>query len=1055
MQVNYQTGMTSELPAVTGVLDIIEHNENAVNPPSSKLVPTLSNVAFATLASRITGFLRTLLIGIIIAIPATRSAFTTANSLPNQIAALALDAVLASVVVPVLVQAEKDDKDGGKGFFDKLTTMSLVILCLALAISLALVPVFIPWLTQGLDNDHLAEFLAFLLLPQIIFYGLTSLFSAALNMRGYFVAAAWAPVLNNIIGIAVLIIYHFLPGSPLDFTHILVLGVGTTIGVVAQAVVLLPLLYKINFLPKWSWGIDDRLKNFGRLAAAIVCYVAISQLGLYLTLPLASHISKNGPFTYFTSWQFLQVPYGVLGLTILTTITPDISRAAASRLYSDLRSKYRLSTFLSFFLLILPVAFLTLFGSTITQILFGFSTDNSIDVGQAISWSAFTILPYACVLIQLRIFYALNYAFTPILIIIFITASRIGLNYVGTLFLHDKHLVSWLCLSNGGSFIIGALVGSICLRTLLKGPTMRRGDTSVVIVISSLAFTLCAGALAAFHYSGIQQHHSLWIYLLSITFLFMVILVLFGLLCYVTKAYRVINFSQLSFKLSSVTRRIHRFLPAQFSPSLPVVPDVSPGDSLPQHPVPSVASYARDYSFRSYISGEQFGIPYWRTYNEKFKRDNGVLIAAQERHLSSLLLQLAERETSAVVRTVDVIDVPETQQELIITQWISSLDLHTAYLHKPNFTQIMNAVEGLALTINYAHADGVTLGLNDPSAVVFTHTGRCILTQPVLPHHTYDDIRGLASIIYCLLTGHWPYNFFPQIPWNSPLPVAASSVHELPPITHFVPDFPPGIEKIILDAIKLPQNTRYAINLITMINDQAKTHFAQWHMDEEPPVRTGEKFTDSSHEFNPKVHFSTLTIILALFIAIITGIFAWGFSNYSSNTAQESVSKLFKHRDDAQGARSPVHFTVDSLVDYTNDPSTLDKTYIQNLPHIASGKAPAWQTDVYRKDDLSRAKNPSNGVGIVLKLNHPSPVHKIVIASPSQGAQLEIYNYNPQAKSTDDLTLLHKSVSIAGKNTTLTLPGGSAQSSLLVWITHLAQSDNGYSASIERISLFS
>src|SRR5699024_5864862 len=123
---------------------------------------------------------------------------------------------------------------------------------------------------------------AFLLLPQIFFYGIFALFMAVLNTRGIFKPGAWAPVANNIVSIAVLLLYMLLPGqlgetaqSPVLDPHVLLLGLGTTLGVIVQAAIMVPPLRRAGVDLRPLWGIDERLKQFGGMAVAIVAYVAV------------------------------------------------------------------------------------------------------------------------------------------------------------------------------------------------------------------------------------------------------------------------------------------------------------------------------------------------------------------------------------------------------------------------------------------------------------------------------------------------------------------------------------------------------------------------------------------------------------------------------------------------------------------------------------------------------------------------------------------------------------------------------------------------------------
>ncbi len=91
-------------------------------------------------------------------------------------------------------------------------------------------------------NEPLTAAFAYLLLPQVIFYGLSSVFMAILNTRNVFGPPAWAPVVNNVVAIATLGAYLATPGQlsvdPVQMGNakLLVLGIGTTLGVVAQSV---------------------------------------------------------------------------------------------------------------------------------------------------------------------------------------------------------------------------------------------------------------------------------------------------------------------------------------------------------------------------------------------------------------------------------------------------------------------------------------------------------------------------------------------------------------------------------------------------------------------------------------------------------------------------------------------------------------------------------------------------------------------------------------------------------------------------------------------------
>src|SRR5699024_7135243 len=102
--------------------------------------------------------------------------------------------------------------------------------------------------------------------------------------------------------------------------HVMLIGLGTTLGVVIQCAILMPYIKKAGINIKPLWGLDARLKQFGNMAIAIVAYVAISQFGYIVTSRIGALADEAAPFTYQQAWLLLQVPYGIIGVTLLTAI---------------------------------------------------------------------------------------------------------------------------------------------------------------------------------------------------------------------------------------------------------------------------------------------------------------------------------------------------------------------------------------------------------------------------------------------------------------------------------------------------------------------------------------------------------------------------------------------------------------------------------------------------------------------------------------------------------------------------------------------------------------
>ena len=484
-----------------------EQDKQNEQPSDADVVRTGGSMAIATLLSRITGFLRTVLIGSALG-AAVASAFNTANTLPNLITELVLGAVLTSLVVPVLVRAEKEDADRGEAFIRRLLTMtfSITVIISLLAVGAA------PWLIRltldqdGQVNVQMATMFAYLVLPQIFFYAMFAVFMAVLNTKGVFKPGAWAPVVNNLVTITVLGGYLLLPEDtklqPTDHVtisdpHVLLLGLGTTLGVVFQALIMVPYLRKAGINLRPLWGVDERLRNFASMGVAIVLYVAISQVGWAINNQIASSASGDAPTIYMNAWQLLQMPYGVIGVTLLTAVMPRLSRNAADGDDKAVVRDLTVATRLTMFAMIPIIVFMTAFGGIIGPALFAyrsFSMETASVLGWTVSFSAFTLIPYSLVLLHLRVFYAREEVWTPTFIIAGITITKIALVSIAPFIATEPRLVVVLLgAANGFGFVTGAIIGVLLLRRSLGNLNSREVmHTSIWAVSASLVGALVA-----------------------------------------------------------------------------------------------------------------------------------------------------------------------------------------------------------------------------------------------------------------------------------------------------------------------------------------------------------------------------------------------------------------------------------------------------------------------------------------------------------------------------------------------------------------------------------
>jgi len=273
-------------------------------------------------------------------------------------------------------------------------------------------------------------------------------------------------------------------GSPISSTQLLVVGIGSTLGILLQAAVMLPAMRRTGFRWHWRFGWDPRLTSFGGLAAWVIGYVVVSQIGLTVILRVAFSATDGGPSIYSNAWLLIQVPYGVLGVSLLTALMPRMSAAAANgrldQVVDDLSLGSRLST-----VTLLPVSvILTVFGSQLGVAMFsvGRAGGSSAEaLGAALSASAFGLLPMAVVMLQLRVFYAMADARTPTLIMVIMTAVKVPLAYLCPVLLPPGQVVLGLAGVNAFGFVVGLVVGDVWLRRRIGRLDTRRVLRTVLL----------------------------------------------------------------------------------------------------------------------------------------------------------------------------------------------------------------------------------------------------------------------------------------------------------------------------------------------------------------------------------------------------------------------------------------------------------------------------------------------------------------------------------------------------------------------------------------------
>ncbi|MDR7253061.1 putative peptidoglycan lipid II flippase [Nocardioides sp. BE266] len=341
-----------------------------------RILASSAVMAAGTVFSRASGFIRAALLVAALGAFLRADLFTIANTLPNMVYILLAGGVFNAVLVPQLVRRIKEDPDGGDAYASRVITLS----ALFLGAVTALLVVAAPWLLRlYLSPRYLEPGLAAQLetivdltrwcLPQVFFYGMYVLVGQVLNARGSFGPMMWAPIANNLIAVAMLVTYLFIWGKAtgaeqfgaLGTGQEVLLGLGSTVGIAAQCLVLLPFLRASGFTyrPRFDFR-DPELKKTLSLGIWTVLFVIATQVAYFVVVKLASDGGADGGpgyTVYSSSLLIMMVPHSIITVSLATAILPRLSAYAHEDRLADIGSTVG-STLRTALALVLPFAVL-------------------------------------------------------------------------------------------------------------------------------------------------------------------------------------------------------------------------------------------------------------------------------------------------------------------------------------------------------------------------------------------------------------------------------------------------------------------------------------------------------------------------------------------------------------------------------------------------------------------------------------------------------------------------------------------------------------------------
>ncbi|MFZ9629733.1 MAG: murein biosynthesis integral membrane protein MurJ [Ilumatobacteraceae bacterium] len=290
-----------------------------------------------TLFSRLTGFVRVLATAAVLGSGLLGDVYQTANMIPNLLFELVALGVLQSVLLPSYVAARREGEDSLRDAVSATSGVVVVVLGAVAALGMATSPLmsrvmvaFEPSSAVVQDKLDVMVPMVLVFVPQLVFYGLATTASAALNARGRFAAAALAPALNNVVVIVACLLFRWSRDGAVADLHLSVLefcliSIGTTLGVVLFGAWPWLALRRagVRAVPRWRpehTAVRQMRKNFGWATLSIVGTLVPTATALAL-----GNGAPGGVAVFVFTFAFFVLPHALVAVPAATALAPRVA----------------------------------------------------------------------------------------------------------------------------------------------------------------------------------------------------------------------------------------------------------------------------------------------------------------------------------------------------------------------------------------------------------------------------------------------------------------------------------------------------------------------------------------------------------------------------------------------------------------------------------------------------------------------------------------------------------------------------------------------------------
>lgn len=454
-----------------------------------------------TAVSRVTGFVRVMVVAAVLGTTFLGNTYQSANTVPNIVFELFAAGALQAVLVPALVaRFDRGDDEGATRLAGSVLGLTLAVLAGFAVLGAVASPLLMRAMVSGVDDpavraDQVSLGTVFLLifLPQILVYDVGLVATAVLHARGRFGLPAIAPAVNNVVVCAAYGTFWWLrrdegPGLDLDALEIAVLAGGTTLGVVAFCALPIVGAHRagFRFRPNLDRS-DPALRALARQGGWAALFLAMTQVLLGAVLVLGNAV-EGGIVGYQVAFTFFLLPHALFALPVLNTLYPEAARRALARDEGGVALTVERGTrAIAFFVLPAAAGFVALAGPLSVIVPFaGSDTSGAELVRVTLVGFAPGLLGYGVFYFLTRILYAMDDARSPAVVHGVVVALGVVAMVASSAAVSGDARIGALAWSHTGTYLAGAVALGAIVTTRLE-PRPRVGRVVAVGVVAATA----------------------------------------------------------------------------------------------------------------------------------------------------------------------------------------------------------------------------------------------------------------------------------------------------------------------------------------------------------------------------------------------------------------------------------------------------------------------------------------------------------------------------------------------------------------------------------------